>query len=39
MSKLDELFNELCEFYDLKQDWVNFNKQKDAFVELVAKCV
>ena len=34
-SKLDELYNELCQFYDLPQDWINYNKQKDAFVELV----
>ena len=34
-SKLDELYNELCQFYDLSQDWVNYNKQKDTFVELV----
>lgn len=33
-SKLDELYNELCQFYDLSQDWVNYNKQKDTFVEL-----
>lgn len=33
-SKLDELYDELCEFYDLSQDWRNFNQQKDDFVEL-----
>ena len=33
-SKLDELYDELCQFYDLPQDWRNFNQQKDDFVEL-----
>lgn len=34
-SKLDELYDELCQFYDLKQDWRNFNNLKDDFIELV----
>ena len=34
-SKLDELYKELCQFYDLPQDWMNYNKQKDDFVKLV----
>lgn len=33
-SKLDELYVELCQFYDLPQDWRNYNQQKDDFVEL-----
>ena len=33
-SKLDELYEELCRFYDLPQDWRNYNQQKDDFVEL-----
>ena len=33
-SKLDELYDELCHFYDLPQDWRNYNQQKDDFVEL-----
>lgn len=33
-SKLDELYDELCQFYDLPQDWRYFNQQKDDFVEL-----
>lgn len=33
-SKLDELYDELCQFYDLPQDWRNYNQQKDDFVEL-----
>lgn len=33
-SKLDELYDELCQFYELPQDWRNFNQQKDDFVEL-----
>ena len=34
-SKLDELYEELCNCYDLEPDWKNYNKQKDDFVELV----
>ena len=34
-TKLDELYEELCGFYSIKQDWCNFNKQKEGFVELV----
>lgn len=33
-SKLDELYDELCQFYDLPQDWKNYNQQKDDFVEI-----
>lgn len=31
-SKLDELYEELCKYYDLQSDWRNFNEQKDIFV-------
>lgn len=34
-SKLDELYEELCNYYDILPDWKNYNKQKDCFVELV----
>lgn len=34
-SKLDELYEELCKCYDLEPDWVNYNKQKDDFIDLV----
>ena len=34
-SKLDELYDELCRFYDLPQDWRNFNQQKDDFIKMV----
>ena len=34
-SKLDELYEELCKYYDLQPDWMNYNKQKDDFVKLV----
>jgi hypothetical protein len=33
-SKLDELYDELCKYYDLQSDWRNFNEQKDSFVKL-----
>lgn len=36
-SKLDELYDELCQRYDLPQDWRNYNMLKDEFVELVNK--
>ena len=34
-SKLDEFYVEVCQRYNLQQDWMNFNKQKEDFVELV----
>lgn len=34
-SKLDELYNELCGYYELQPDWVNFNRQKEAFIEIL----
>ncbi len=34
-SKLDELYQELCEFYELDMDWRNFNKAKSDFENLV----
>ena len=36
-SKLDELYDELCQFYDLPQDWRNYNQQKDDFVDLFCR--
>lgn len=34
-SKLDELYIELCESYDLQQDWINFNQRKADFIKVV----
>lgn len=34
-SKLDELYNEVCSFYEIKQDWINFNKSKDSFIDFI----
>lgn len=34
-SKLDELYDDLCVNYGFPQDWVNFNKQKEDFVNFV----
>lgn len=34
-SKLDELYKELCEFYDKEQDWMNYNKSTADFVKTV----
>lgn len=35
-SKLDELYDELCAYYELQPDWKNYNKQKSGFVELIS---
>lgn len=34
-SKLDELYVELCERYDIQQDFIHFNKRKADFMEVV----
>lgn len=34
-NKLDELYQELCEFYELEPDWRNFNKAKGDFENLI----
>ena len=34
-SKLDELYEELCKYYDMQPDWKNYNNQKEGFVKLV----
>jgi hypothetical protein len=34
-SKLDELYVELCEHYDVQQDLIHFNKRKADFVKVV----
>lgn len=36
-SKLDELYEELCEFYGIQTDWKNFNDQKENFINFVNK--
>lgn len=36
-NKLDELYQELCEFYEITPDWRSFNKAKGDFLDLVAK--
>ena len=38
-NKLDELYQELCEFYELESDWRNLNKAKSDFMDLVTKNV
>ena len=35
LSVIDELYDELCNYYDLQPDWRNFNEQKDTFVKFV----
>lgn len=34
-SKLDELYVELCEYYDVQQDFIHFNKRKADFMKVV----
>ena len=34
-SKLDELYVELCEHYDVQQDLIHFNKRKADFMKVV----
>lgn len=34
-SKLDELYKELCEFYEIEQDWMNYNKRTADFIKIV----
>ncbi|MBS4965431.1 MAG: toll/interleukin-1 receptor domain-containing protein [Phocaeicola dorei] len=34
-SKLDELYTELCAFYDLSTDWINYNQRTADFIQLV----
>ena len=38
-SKLDELYVELCKYYDLQQDLINFNQRKTDFINVVNKFV
>jgi len=35
VSKLDELYVELCECYGLQQNWINFNQRKSDFLKVV----
>ena len=34
-SKLDELYTELCAFYSLSTDWINYNQRTADFIQLV----
>lgn len=36
-GKLDELYQELCDNYNMKTDWLAFNKSKEDFISLVNK--
>ena len=35
--KLDELYQELCDNYNMKTDWLAFNRAKEDFINLVNK--
>lgn len=34
-SKLDELYKELCNRYDIEQDWLSFNQNKEDFIKTI----
>lgn len=34
-SKLDELYTELCRYYDIETDWINYNQRTSDFIQLV----
>lgn len=34
-TKLDELYKDICETYDLEQDWIHFNQISNEFIEFV----
>lgn len=36
-GKLDELYQELCDNYNMKTDWLAFNRSKEDFISLVNK--
>lgn len=38
-SKLDELYKELCEYYDIEQDWMNYNKATADFIKIVNESI
>ena len=38
-SKLDELYTELCDYYGLHQDWINFNQRKIDFIKVVNESI
>lgn len=36
-SKLDEFYQELCNNYDIKPDWLTYNRAKEDFVNFIAQ--
>lgn len=36
-TKLDELYRDICETYDIEQDWIHFNQISNEFIEIVNK--
>ena len=36
-TKLDELYRDICETYDIEQDWIHFNQISHEFIENVNK--
>lgn len=38
-SKLDELYAELCPYYDITPDWINYNQRTADFIQLVNRTI
>ncbi len=38
-SKLDEFYNEICNYYTIHSDWPGFNKAKEDFIEIVRESI
>ena len=36
-TKLDELYKDICETYNIEQDWIHFNQISNEFIEIVNK--
>ena len=36
-AKLDEFYQELCDNYELKPDWITYNKSKDDFINILGR--
>lgn len=36
-TKLDELYRDICETYNIEQDWIHFNQISNEFIEFVNK--
>ena len=37
--KLDEFYNEVCDYYTMPSDWPGFNKAKEDFIEIINQLI